>query len=104
MIVDHALARLAGLPGTAPAHALHVYLPCEVEILLKGVAVLVHGLEGRLNGLASRTLAPRTVSGLIDESALAVTCPAPLLPVCGLGDPGHGLLTATAVGALAHSE
>ena len=78
--------RLASLPGTAPAHALHIYLPREVEILVKGVAVSVHGLEGRVTSLASRTLASRTVCGLVDESALTVTRPAPLLPVCGLDE------------------
>ena len=82
MIVYHALARLTGLPGTAPVHALYIYLPRVVEILVKGVAVPVHGLGGRMTGLASH--------GLVDENALAVTCPAPLLPVCGLE-----LLTAT---------
>ena len=40
-----------------------------------------------MTGLASRALVPRTVRGLVDEGALAVTRHAPLLPVCGLG--GH---------------
>ena len=88
VIVDHALARLAGLPGTAPAHALHVYLPRMVGNLVKGVAVPVHGLEGRVTGLASCALAPRTVRGVVDEGALAVTCHALLLLVYGLDDPG----------------
>ena len=95
MIVDHTLARLASLPGTAPTLALHVYLPLVVEFLVKGVTVPVRGLEGRLTGLASCTLASWTVHNLVDEGALAVTCHAPLLPVCGLADPGRGLLTAT---------
>ena len=80
MVVDHALARLASLPGTAPAHALPVYLPREVKILVKSVAVPVHGLEGRVTGLTSRAVAPRTVRGLVDGNALAMTRPAPLLP------------------------
>ena len=95
VINDHALARLASLPWTAPAHAPHVYLPHEVEILVKGVTVPVHGLGGRVTGLASRTLAPQTLRGRVDEGALAVTRHVPLLPVCGLDDPGRGLVTAT---------
>ena len=52
----------------------------------------VHGLGGRVTSLVSRALAPWTIRGLADESALAVTRDAPLLPVCGLS---RGLLTAT---------
>ena len=55
----------------------------------------VRGLGGRVTGLASRALVPRTIRGLVDEGDLAVTRHAPLLPVCGLGSPGHGLWTAT---------
>ena len=95
MIVDHPLARLAALPGTAPAHALPVYLPQEVEILVKSVAVPVHGLGGLVTGLASRAFAPRTVRGHMDKDALAVTRLAPPLSVCGLNAPGRGLLTPT---------
>ena len=51
----------------------------------------------------SLSLAPWTVRGLVDEVALAVTCPTPVLPVCGLADPGHGLLTATGTGECAHA-
>ena len=87
MIVDHTLARLVGLPGTAPAPALHVYLPRNVEILVKSVAVPV-----RVTGLVSYAITPRTVRGRVDEGALTVTLPAPLLPVCSLDDP---LLTGT---------
>ena len=93
MIVDHTLARLAGLLGTTPA--LHVYLLRKVEILVKGVAVPVHGLVGRVTSLTSRAVAPQTVRGRVDAGALAVTHHAPPLPVCGLDDPGRGLLTAT---------
>ena len=90
MIVGHALARLESLPGTVPA--LHD-LPREVKILVPGVFVPVRGLGGRVTGLASRALVPRTVRGLVDEGALALTRHAPLLPVCGLGGPGRGLWT-----------
>ena len=48
-----------------------------------------------MTGLASRALAPWTVRSLVDESALAVTHHAPLLPVCGLCSTGHGLLATT---------
>ena len=51
------------------------------------------GLEGRVPGLGSRAVDPRTVRGHVDESALAVARHAPLLPVCGLVAPSHGLLT-----------
>ena len=89
------LARLASLRGTAPAHALPVHLHRVVKMIVKSVAVPTLGLRGRVPGLASRALAPRTVCGLVDESALAVTRHAPPLPMCGLDAPGLGLLTAT---------
>ena len=95
MIIGHAFARLASLLGTA--HTLHVHLPREVEILVKGNTVPVHGFGGCVTGLASRALAPRTVHPLMDESALAMARPAPLLPVCSLSGPGCGLLTATRI-------
>ena len=62
---------------------------------MKGVAVPFHGLEGCVTDLASCALALQTVRGLMDENALAVTRPAPFLPVCSLDDPSRGLLTAT---------
>ena len=74
VIVDHALPRLASLPGTAPAHTLHAYLPREVEILVQGIAVAFHGLM-------SRTVTARTIRGRVDEGALAVTDHASPLPV-----------------------
>ena len=83
VIVGHALARLERVLGTASAHALHGLLPREVEILVKGVAVPGHSLGGRVTGLASRALTPRTVCGLVDEGALTVTRHAPLLPMPG---------------------
>ena len=46
-------------------------------------------------GLRSRAVSPRIVSGGVDESALVVTRHAPLVPMCGLVDPGRNLLTAT---------
>ena len=93
MIADHPLARLAALPGTTPAHALPVHLPCVVKMIVKSVAVPTLG--GRVPGLVSRALAQRTIRSHVDESALAVTHHAPLLPVCGLNAPGHTLLNAT---------
>ena len=103
MIVGHAFARFGSLPGTAPAHALHVHLPREVKILMKGIAVPVRDLGGGVTGLASRALAPQTVLSHVDGSALAVTCPAPLLTVCDLGGPGRGPLTATGTIGCAHA-
>ena len=58
-------------------------------------ARLRSGGGGRVTGLASCALVPRTVCGLVDEGALAMTRHAPLLLVCGLGGPGPGLRTAT---------
>ena len=95
MIADHPLARLAALPGTAPAHALPVHLPCVVKMIVKSVAVPALGLGGRVPGLVSCALAPRTIRSRVDESALTVTRHAPPLPVCGLNAPGHTLLNAT---------
>ena len=92
MVVDHALTRLESLPRTAPTHAFHGHLPCEVEILVKSVVVPVRGLGGHVTGLASHALDPRTIRGLVDEGALARIHDAPLLPACGLG---RGLRTAT---------
>ena len=97
MIVDHPLARLAALLGTAPAHALPVYLPREVGILLKSVTVPVHGLGGHVTGLANRALAPWTFRGRMDKGTLAMTCHAPPLTVCHLDAPGHCLLTTTRI-------
>ena len=93
MIVDNALAGLGSLPSRA--HALHGPLPLEVESLMEGVIVPVRGLKGHVTSLASRALVPRTVRGLVDTSALAVTCHTPLLPVSGLSSPGCGLRNAT---------
>ena len=56
-----------------------------------------------MTGLASHTLATRTVRGLVDDSAIAVTLPFPLLSVCGLDDPGRRLLTATGTIEFAHA-
>ena len=75
------------LPRPVPTHALHGLLPLEVS-LLKGVVVPVRSLGGQVTGLASHTLVPQTVRGLMDKGALTVTCHAPLLPVSGLGGPG----------------
>ena len=88
VIADHPLAGWVALSGTAPAHALPIYLPHEIEILVMSIAVPALGLR-------SRVLAPRNVRGRVDESALAVTRHAPPLPVCGLVDPGRSLMTTT---------
>ena len=48
-----------------------------------------------MTGLASRTLAPRPVCGLVDAGALAGILHAPFLPACGLGGSGRGLRTTT---------
>ena len=74
MIVDHALARLESLPRTAPAHGL---LPCEIEILVKGVVVPILGLGGYMTGLASCALVPQTVRGLMDEGTRRDTSRSP---------------------------
>ena len=95
MIVGHALAWLGSLLKLAPAHTLHGLLPCKVEILVKSVVVPVRSLGGRVTSLASHSLVPRTVRGLVDEDALAGTCHAPPLLACGLGGPGSGLRPAT---------
>ena len=117
MIIDHPLARLAALPGTAPAHTLPVYLPREVEILVKSVAVPVVGLGSRMAGLVSctlapwtvpgrvdeGTLAPWTVPGRVDEGTLALTLHTPPLPMCGLDAPGRGFLTAARIAECARA-
>ena len=79
------LSREVGvLPRTAPTLALHGLLSCAIGSLVESVVV-----PGRVPGLASRALTPRTV-----RCTLAGTLHAPPLPVCGLGGPGRGLWTA----------
>ena len=95
MIVGHAREGRETLPETAPALTLPAYLPLVVELLGKSVAVPALGLGGLVTGIGHPALAPRTVRGLVDESALTVTRHASLLPMCGLVAPGRGLLTAT---------
>ena len=77
------------------SRALPVYLPLEVEILVKSVAVPVLCLRGPVAGLASRAFTPWTVRGRVDENALTVIRHAPPLSMCGLDAPGCSLLTAT---------
>ena len=89
------------LPRPVPTHALHGLLPLEVKSLVKGVVVPVRSLGGRVTGLASHTLVPQTVRGLVDKGALTVTCHAPLLPVSGLGGPGLRTTTDPVGGARA---
>ena len=91
------------LPGPAPAHALPVYLPRGVEILVKSVAVPALSLGGRVPCLESRALAPQAVCGCVDENALAMTRHTSLLPVCVIVDPGRDLLTATRTNEYAHA-
>ena len=55
------------------------------------------GLEGPVACHAGRASAPRTVRGLVDGGALAVTRPTLLLPVRGLVAPGRGLRAATGI-------
>ena len=63
---------------------------------MKGVVVPVLGLGGgRLTGLTSHALVPRTVRSLVDIGALSVTHHTPLLPVCGLSGRGLSLRNAT---------
>ena len=103
MIVGHALEGGEPPPETAPARDLHAYLPLGVELLVKGITVPALGLKAIVLCLGSRTLAPRTVRGHVDGSALAMTRHDRLLPVCGLVAPGRGLLTATGTNGCAHS-
>ena len=51
----------------------------------------VRGLGCRVTGPASDALVSRTVRGLVDDSTLAVTSHAPLLPVCSLGGSSNSL-------------
>ena len=95
MIVGHAREEGETLPDTAPALALPASFPLGVELLGKSVAVPALGLGGLVTGLGCRALVPLTVRSRMDENALAVTHHAPLLPMCGLVAPSHGLLTAT---------
>ena len=57
----------------------------------------VRCLVGRVPGLASCALAPRTIRGLVDAGTLTGTLHTPLLPACGFGGPGRGLRTATSL-------
>ena len=95
MGIGCALAGWGSLPRPAPALALSGSLPLKVESPVKDIVVPVRGLGGCVAGLAVRSPVPRTVCGLVDRGTLAVTRLAPLLPPCGLGDPGRGLWTAT---------
>ena len=56
-----------------------------------------------VTGFGHRALVPLTGRGHMDESALAVTRHAPLLPICSLVAPGRGLLTATETDGYAHT-
>ena len=75
-----------------------------------GDVVPARGLVGRVPGLASRALDPRTVHGLVDVCALIGALHFPPLPMCSLGGPGRGLWTTSwavgfthALGVTAHS-
>ena len=65
------------LPAPAHAHALPVYLPSGVEILMKSVAVPALGL-------GDCALTPWTVHGQVGDNTLAVARHAFPLPVCSL--------------------
>ena len=93
--IARAFARLGALLRAAPTLALPEPLFHVVGSLGKGDVVPTHGLVGRVPGLASRSLAPRPISGLVDEGTLAGALDAPPLPAGGLGDPGLGLRIAT---------
>ena len=56
-----------------------------------------------MTGLGRHALVPRTFRGRVYESALTVTCHAPLLPMCGLVAPGRGLLTAAVANGYTHT-
>ena len=70
---------------------------------MKGIVVPVRGLVGLKPGLASRALAPRPVSGLVDAAAFARALHAPCLLACGLGCSGLGLWTTTGPVGFAHT-
>ena len=91
VIVSHALEGGTTPPETAPARALHAYLPLGVELFVKSIAVTALGLEVLVLCLGSHALTPRTVRSLVDESALAVTSLSPSAHVRSR----RGLLTAT---------
>ena len=91
-------------PETAPACALHAYLPLGVELPMKNITVPALGLEVLVLCLGSRALDPRTVRGHMDESALAVTRHDHLLPVCSLVALSRCRLTATGSVECAHAR
>ena len=81
------LERLGALPGAAPTLALPGP-PCHVTGSPgKGDVVPACGLVGRVPGLASRALAPRSVRGLVDACALAGPFTLPFCPCAVLAVP-----------------
>ena len=69
VIRDHAHARLGALLRATPALTLPE--PSRLVMSLgKGDVVPAHGLVGCVPGLASHTLAPRPVRGLVDKSRI----------------------------------
>ena len=98
------------LPATAPARAPLAYPPLGVGILERSIAVPTLGPGVTVACRVGRSPAPRTVHGLVDGAALAVTRPALavtrpalLLPVCGLVAPGRSLRTATGIAECARA-
>ena len=74
--------------------------PLGVGILERSIVMPALGPEVTVT---CRAPAPRTVRGLVDGSALAVSRPAPILPVCGLVAPDRGLRTATGIAECTHA-
>ena len=97
VIIGHALEREEAPPVSAPARALHAYLPLGVELPVNSIAVPALGLEALVHCLENRALAPGTVCGCVDKSSLALTRHDRFLPMCGFVTPGRGLLTATGI-------
>ena len=89
------------LPETAPAPL--AYSPLGVGIPARSIAVPALGLGVTVTCRVGRVPTPRTVRGLVDGGALAVTRPALLLPAYGLVAPGRCLRAATGIAECARA-
>ena len=89
------------LPETAPAPFAYSHL--GVGILARSIAVPALGLGVTVTCRVGRVPTPRTVRGLVDGGALAVTRPALLLPAYGLVAPGRCLRAATGIAECARA-